>query len=207
MSQEHQKTKRPVVTIAAPSDFNAGEWVPLLAENKEAAVQISSIYSKDDILEMVQNIKNQGVSWYIGFDYKQGRIGICATEYYSKPNGKAIYFSLERESSRVRNVMFPDSLDPVGKIMSLFSGYYPIAVATEPDINNSKYFAGLVRAMQYESTIHFDFAQRQLSGWAIAKCETQLAVVIYLQLPQEGGELIIYDKLWDEQDDVFNKDN
>ncbi|MDP3982980.1 MAG: 2OG-Fe(II) oxygenase [bacterium] len=195
-----------VIDVDGVTSFDAGKIIPLLASNKLAAVRIANFYSKNELDSIVQNIKKQGILWYPNFEFKQGRIGICATEYHSKINGKLAYFTLEPENSKIRNEIFTGILEPVNRMINIFSNSYKTSVAKEPNIENAQYFTGLIRAMQHESTTHFDYAPHQLPGWWIAGSETQFAVVVYLQLPESGGGLTIYERQWKAGDDIYNKD-
>jgi hypothetical protein len=202
----HDSKNWESIELDTVSSFNARELLPRLASNEIAAVKISNIFTIDEVQEMAGNIKKQGVHWYPNFEFKQGRIGICATEYHSKVNGKLAYFALQPEQSKIRNNMFPGTLDPVARMFDVFSDAYAVSVATEPNLENANYFTGLVRAMQHESTIHFDYAPHQLPGWWVSETEAQFAIVIYLQMPGSGGGLTVYNHPWEIADDKYNKD-
>jgi len=177
-----------------------------LAANAIAAVRIPGIYANEEVDTIVGNIDQQGVSWYPNFENKQGRIGICATEYVSKVDGKEAYFNLEAQASDVRNKIFPGQLDPIKKMIDTFSPGFETSIAQEPSLHNAKYFTGLIRAMAQESTTHFDYAAYQLPGWKVAEAQSQFAVITYLQMPDSGGGLTVYNRPWKPEDDEFNKD-
>lgn len=193
-------------TISGADGNQVQDLIEQLAENAIAAVRIPNVYTDEEVGAIVGNIDRQGVSWYPNFEGKQGRIGICATEYVSKVNGKEAYFGREAESSSIRDGIFPGKLSPVKKMIGVFSHGFDTSVAEEPSLGNAKYFTGLVRAMAQESTTHFDFAPHQLPGWQVAEAQTQFAVVTYLQMPDEGGGLTVYNRPWTQEDESFNKD-
>ncbi len=195
-----------VKKIESKNDFDPGILLPQLANNDIPAIQIANFYSPDVLDTIVKNIFSQGILWYQNFEYKQGRIGVCATEYYSKLNGKAAYFALEPEHSRIRENIFSTTLDPVNKLIELFSISYKTNIAREPTMGNLKYFSGIIRAMQQKSTAHFDYATHQLPGWWVSNMEAQFGIVIYLQMPELGGELTIYNRPWIPEDDKYNQD-
>jgi hypothetical protein len=205
MESNNRKTWE-VNDVHSSNSVRLRKSIELVAANKIAGIRISNVYEKEEIQIIVQNISKQGVVWYPNFEFKQGRIGICATEYHSKIHGKEAYFILEAENSKVRNHIFPGNLDPVERMINIFSLAYETHLATEPQMNDSKYFTGLIRAMRHESTTHFDYAPHQLDGWWVSGTEVQFAVVTYLQTSEEGGELTIYEHQWEENDDVYNKD-
>lgn len=202
----HSDKTWEVVTITDRSTFDVNRVVRMLADGDIAAVRIPGVYASEEIDVVVSNIQKQGVHWYPNFEFKQGRIGICATEYTSKINGKEAYFILEPESSRIRDAMFPGDLSPVKRMVDVLSQNMEVGLATEPSMNGAQYFTGLVRAMLYKSTTHFDYAPKQLPGWWVAGAEAQFAVVTYLQLPGAGGELTVYNRQWQEEDESYNHD-
>lgn len=177
-----------------------------LANGTQAAMRIPGTYTPEEVDVLVGNICAEGVSWYPHCEFEQGRIGICATEYASKINGKEAYFLLQKEATKLKDRMFPGALDPVKKIIDIFSPAFDISVAQEESLDGAQYFTGLVRAMKRESTTHFDFAPNQLPGWQVSDAKTQFAVVTYLQLPGTGGQLEVFNRLWQPTDEVFNND-
>lgn len=177
-----------------------------LTDNSLAAVRIPDIFNVQEIDTIVDNINKQGVTWYPHCEFNQGRIGICSTEYAAKIHGKETYFMSEAEASKIRGGIFPSDLDPVSRMVSIFSQRFDTSVAKEPSLGDAQYFTGLVRAMGKASTTHFDYAPQQLPGWWISQAPTQFAVVTYLQVPGEGGELIIYNRQWEPEDEKHNND-
>ncbi|MCA9329380.1 2OG-Fe(II) oxygenase [Candidatus Saccharibacteria bacterium] len=195
-----------IETVSDVSNHEIEDSLHNLSTNTTAALRIPGIYTGAEIDTIVENIGQQGVLWYPNFEFRQGRIGIGATEYASKINGKEAYFLLEPESSRIRDRIFPENLDPVARMAGVFSQAFDTSVAEEPSLDHAKYFTGLIRAMGEESTTHFDFAPHQLPGWRVADAVAQFAVVTYLQMPGSGGELTIYNRPWEQKDEAFNKD-
>lgn len=178
-----------------------------IAEGSLAAVRIPNVYNDDERAVILDNILSEGINWYPNFENKQGRIGICATEYFSKEDGKKLYFASEPEASAKKDRIFPGDLEPIGRMANIFAGEFDTSVAREPSEKNAKYFTGLIRAMNQQSTTHFDFAPRQLPGWHVGKVtDTQFAVVIYLQPAESGGELTIYNRRWQQEDDEHDND-
>lgn len=177
-----------------------------LAGNQIAAVQISNFFTKEELDIIVANINRQSIFWYPESKHKQGRIGLSAAEFYSKPNGKALYFERTPEYSQMRDNFFSETTNPIQKIIALFSDSHETAIAREPGMNDATYFCGLIRAMGGKSTLHFDYAPHQLRGWEISESTEQFALVVYLQMPVTGGELLIYNRPWTIEDDVYNMD-
>jgi hypothetical protein len=177
-----------------------------LVDNSIAATRIPEIYTDDELDVIVDNIEREGVMWYPNFKSVQGRIGICATEFVSKFDGMNVYFQSEAEASELRDTIFPGSLDPIKKMIDIFSQGFDTSVATEPEQDHARYFTGLIRAMAQESTTHYDFAPHQLPGWKVAESQAQFAVVAYLQMPDNGGGLTVYNRPGEPEDDKYNQD-
>lgn len=195
-----------VETFTDETNHVIQDSIHYLSDNSIGAIRIPGIYNDNELDTIIENIERQGVLWYPNFEFRQGRIGIGATEYASKINGKLAYFLLEPESSKIRDKIFPESLDPVSRMEAVFSQAFDTSVAEEPSLNHAKYFTGLIRAMGDESSTHFDFAPHQLPGWSVADAVAQFAVVTYLQMPYSGGGLTIYNRPWEQKDEANNND-
>lgn len=187
-------------------NFEPRSMLPLLSSNLIAAVKISNFYGPEDLAIIDKNINRQDIAWYVNSENKQGRIGLSATEYHAKENGRDLYFSLAPKATAAREKMFSGVSDPVQKIIDLFSSEYQIGIAQEPGADGARYFSGLIRAMGAKSTLHFDYAPVQLPGWEVSKSEEQFGLVLYLQMPDTGGELSIYNHPWVPADEIHNKD-
>lgn len=194
-----------IKTIDSHENLEAHALLPLLATNRIAAIRISNFFTRKELDTAVKNINQRDISWYQNSEHRQGRIGISATEYHSKTNGKLLYFVLAPKCSRIREDMFSGASDPIQKIIGVFSKSYKVSVAHEPD-DEGVYFAGLIRAMGAKSTLHFDYAPHQLPGWGVSESEEQFALVLYLQMPADGGGLLIYNRPWVSEDDIHNED-
>ncbi len=183
----------------------AGDVISDLVENKIAALKVKDFYSSNELSNIVQNTMSHGINWYPNFEFKQGRIGLCATEYHSKINGKQAYFILQPENIAVKNRIFGAKLEPTHRLISYLSKKFKTSVAVESDLGE-EYFTGLIRAMQHKSTTHFDFAPHQLPGWKVSEIDSQLSAVLYLQVPDSEGALTVFNRPWDISDEAYNKD-
>ena len=61
--------------------------------------------------------------------------------------------------------------------------------------------------MGAKSTLHFDYAPKQLPGWSVANADEQFGLVLYLQMPAKGGELNIFNHPWAPEDERHNHDH
>lgn len=187
------------------AEFNGRLLLPLLAGNSCCAVRVSGFLEPEHIAAIVRAIDEQGIDWYPGFTNRQGRIGICATEYHSKPDGVAQYFNLVERCDKIKTSIFKCN-DPIGRLLSMLSRTHDSAIAREHGLNEKAYFTGLIRAMKTESTLHYDYAPDQLPGWWISNTQEQIGAVIYLQMPNSGGALRIHNLRGSSASDQFNRD-
>lgn len=201
--KEHQWQ---VAQLGADNLAEAASLLPALSANEFAAIQISQFLSSDELETVIKNLSKQTIQWYPNKENQQGRIGISTTEYHFKEDGKKMYFDLAPQASRVRDEIFESVRNPIKRIIELFAHSYITSIATEPDLQNAQYFAGLIRAMGAKSTLHFDYAPNQLPGWSVSDSDEQFGLVLYLQMVAQGGGLTVYNRPWKHEDEEHNKD-
>jgi len=192
--------------VGPDNSAEACALLPALAANEVGAIQISQFLCRQELDVITANMGSQDIAWYENKERQQGRIGINATGYSHKAEGKQEYFDLTPQAEQARDEIFAGTQSPIDKITEFFSEGYTASVATEPDMNNARYFAGLIRAMGAKSTLHFDYAPKQLPGWSVAEADEQFGLVLYLQMPAEGGELNVYNRPWQPEDERHNND-
>lgn len=201
------ENKFEVVHLGPDDAAQACDLLPALARNEIAAIHISRFLDREALDAIIANMGEQSITWYPNKVHEQGRVGINATGFPHKEGGKEEYFALTPAAEEARDAIFEGTESPIDKITEFFSnGGYRASVATEPGMQDSRYFAGLIRAMGKKSTLHFDYAPVQLPGWEVAKAVAQFGLVLYLQMPKEGGELNVYDHQWVPEDEVHNLD-
>jgi hypothetical protein len=195
-----------VKKLGPDDSVEACELLPSLASNEIAAIQITQFLGRKTLDIVIANMDKQNIKWYENKEYQQGRIGINATGFLGKADGKQEYFNLTPQAEVARDEIFAGTQSPIDKITEFFSDGYRASVAIEPEMQNARYFAGLIRAMGAKSTLHFDYAPSQLPGWSVSEAEEQFGLVLYLQMPTGGGELNVYNRPWQPEDELHNND-
>jgi hypothetical protein len=180
--------------------------LPELGANQIAAIKIGQFLCREELAVIQGNLEEQTISWYANKTNQQGRIGINATGYSHEVDGKKKYFDATPQAEQARDDIFEGTESSINKILTFFSDGYDTKIATEPELKHARYFAGLIRAMGAKSTLHFDYAPNQLPGWSVSGAEEQFGLVLYLQMPTEGGELNVYDRPWQPEDELHNND-
>ena len=129
------------------------------------------------------------------------RLGISQYEQgvrVSKDN----YFKLARRLEPEFAQIYVESFSPLQRLIcQLQENGFDASVMSEPGMGN--YFAGNGKLRNGYSPVHVDFASQDSAGWAIAGAGAQLAWNLYLRVPAEGGELLLWDKHWQPEDDSY----
>lgn len=196
-----------VIQLDPTGSNEASSLLPSLAANEIAAIQISHFLDDEVLSVIIKNIGNQSIDWYENKEFQQGRIGINATGFGHEVDGKKKYLDLTPEALKARDEIFKGTQSPIDKIIEFFSvNGHDVSIATDPDTQNAPYFAGLIRAMGAKSTLHYDYAPTQLPGWSVSEADEQFGLVLYLQMPTKGGELNVYNRPWQLEDESNNND-
>jgi len=203
----HREKQWGIRRLTPDNSAEACDLLPALASNEIAAIQIAQFLNRQDLDIVIKNMSKQEIAWYENKEFQQGRIGINATGFGYEADGKKRYFDLTPQAAKSRDEIFKGASNPIDKIITFFSSNgFNASVATEPKMQNAQYFAGLVRAMGAKSTLHFDYAPNQLPGWSVSDADEQYGLVLYLQMPTEGGELTVYNRPWQPEDELHNND-
>lgn len=195
------------VELGPNSSAEACALLPELARNDIAAIKIGHFLCDKELATIKANMEDKTIVWYANKTNQQGRIGINATGFSHLPGGKKKYFDATPAAEDDRDEIFEGTRSPVNKILELFSHGFDTQIATEPELAGARYFAGLIRAMGAKSTLHFDYAPKQLPGWSVADADEQFGLVLYLQMSVSGGALNIYDHPWTPKDERYNNDH
>lgn len=206
-NMNHIESQWGVERLGPENSAEACALLPALASNEIAAIQIAQFLGRQDLDIVIENMSKQNIEWYENKEFQQGRIGINATGFGYEADGKKKYLDLTPQAAKSRDEIFKGTSNPIDKIIKFFSSNgYSVSIATEPDMQNAQYFAGLIRAMGAKSTLHFDYAPNQLPGWSASDADEQYGLVLYLQMPTEGGELTVYNRPWQPEDELHNND-
>ena len=129
------------------------------------------------------------------------RLGISQYEQGLQAS-KENYFTLAKQLNEEFSKIFDQSdFEPVQRLIKIFKeNGFEADVMQEPGMGS--YFAGTGKLRNGKSPIHVDFAAQDSDGWEVAKANVQLAWNFYLRVPENGGELLLWDKQWNSEDDI-----
>ena len=65
------------------------------------------------------------------------------------------------------------------------------------------YSIAMIRIHEHGDSVHLhrDNSDFEMSEYGISNLKNQLSAILYLQSPLHGGELTIYDKMWNKNDE------
>jgi hypothetical protein len=132
------------------------------------------------------------------------KIGVSLLSFLTH---KSDYFKQADAVRPILRKIFDGIEDPRKKIHCLLSEFYPnknVIVATEGD---KKYACGVIRFHNLGdfAQIHRDCVQYEAPNFDVAKMSNQLSSVLHIQDSKNGGELVIYKKIWKKTDEKYRE--
>lgn len=140
-------------------------------------------------------VKAQGLADYEGRESHVQRIGAPRVEYLS---AKSAYFSAAARSNEALREIFASCGNIVDDLLGSLARVWPhrVGVACEPSEWNRPYGVGVIRRIT-TALPHVDWAPMDGGDWAVAGLSAQLALNVFLQVPEEaGGDTIVYRRPW-----------
>jgi len=136
-----------------------------------------------------------------GFDYDRsvdppiGRIGVALYSYRDKPDRD--YFQAAADARGKQRRIFANSFDPITRLMARLGAVRDCGAVIASDPEYGDFFAGLIRLIHLDAGLHADFVKIDAPNSAVGDVAYQLAWNLYLTDPEEGGECMVYDRLWE----------
>jgi hypothetical protein len=169
-----------------------------LIESRIPAVRIDNFATHEEMQRLLAGLLEHACRTS---SIKQvARLGISQYEQGVRASKQA-YFALARQLDENFSRIFAQSFPPVQRLIGKLSEVgFDAEIMSEPGLGS--YFAGNGKLRNGFSPIHVDFAAQDSDGWAIGAASAQLAWNLYLRVSEQGGELLLWDKLWSPEDDV-----
>lgn len=170
-----------------------------LIENRIPGVRIDSFASTEEANKLVDALMEHACRTR---SVKQvTRLGISQYEQGVRASKEDYFSSANKLNDAFSQIFDQSGFSPVQRIIRIFGeNGFDADIMQEPGMGS--YFAGNGKLRNGFSPIHVDYAAQDSDGWAIAEASVQLAWNFYLRVPEEGGELLLWDKLWNSEDDV-----
>lgn len=170
-----------------------------LIDNRIPAVRIDGFASPEEVRQLQAGLLEHACR--TSSIAQVTRLGISQYEQGVR-SSKEDYFAQAKQLSKAFSRIFRQSFPPVQRLIEkLGNAGFDTAVMCEPGLGN--YFAGNGKLRNGFSPIHADFAAQDSHGWLVSTAKAQLAWNLYLHVPEQGGELLLWDKLWHSKDDMY----
>ena len=168
-----------------------------LISGKISSIEIPDVLSKSECVLLCDEI-SKSHSTSSGPDLTT-KIGTSLSSHiYDKAN----YFSNAQNSNQFIQNLFSHTISPIDKMHKILEHLFQkkISTATEYDM---KYSDCLIRIHKNGDSVHVhrDNCNFEMSEYLVSEYRNQLSAILYLQSPQSGGELTIYDKQWCKDDE------
>ena len=115
---------------------------------------------------------------------------------------KSKYFSNAQKSNKFLIKLFSGNISPLTLMRENISKIFqkPVLTATE---NNKNYSEAIIRIHKKNDSVHLhrDNSNFEMTEYNVSFLKNQLSAILYLQSPEKGGELTIYNKMWDKKDE------
>ena len=127
------------------------------------------------------------------------RLGRTLYEYAVR-NKPHEYFKLVDDFDAARRATFTPGHDVIDNVLTLISEVVgtPASVAEEPGFGRC--YAGVIREVHGRSRLHTDDAQQETPGFLVGALPFQLGLYVILDMPQRGGDMIVYDREYRSED-------
>ena len=115
---------------------------------------------------------------------------------------KLKYFSNAKISNQSLKNIFSENDSPIDIMQQTISKVFQKQMFTANE-NGITYSYAMIRIHEHGDSIHLhrDNSNFEMPEYGISDLNNQLSAILYLQSPLNGGELTIYDKMWNENDE------
>ena len=173
-----------------------------LIHNRTLGVYIPKFYSPQECDTIVNRCFAHGFYWFE--ENVRGRIGANLAQFQGIEKGKERYFQAVNQYQPLRDWIFYETSDPTIHIMKLFESLGSVKIASDKKFNES-YSSGMIHIQQNATQLHVDRVWDEAPDWSISRLTKQFSSVLYLQTPENGGEVAIYNRKWQKSDIQFNR--
>ena len=115
---------------------------------------------------------------------------------------KSKYFSNALVSNQTLKNLFSDNVSPIDVMQQTISKIFQKQLLPAFE-NEMIYSIAMIRIHEHGDSVHLhrDNSDFEMSEYGISNLKNQLSAILYLQSPLHGGELTIYDKMWNKNDE------
>ena len=167
-----------------------------------AAVVIEGFWPSEQCREITARVAHAGIS---EFDYGTAivkTVGVFLMQFAKDP---AAYFTQAKVAEKSFQHLFAGLPDPRAGVREALASLAGCTVRVPQNAEGIPYSASVLRIHDRSegAPLHRDKALVDAVGFEVSRFPAQLSAVMMINPPGRGGELVMYRKLWDEQDECF----
>ena len=171
-----------------------------LLSGRIPAIVVKNFYKKDLCRKIITRIENCKKNYFL--NGQSMHIGTFLMAYATQ---KELYFEDVKKNQYTINGIFSKIKNPALKIHEFINSVMPHFDISQASEFNSKYSPFIVRIYEKGKSIpiHKDNVKYEGIEYEISKIDHQLSCVLHLQESECGGNLVIYNKQWNKENEVF----
>ena len=119
---------------------------------------------------------------------------------------KSEYFSNAHKSNEFLKKLFSENSSPLKLMYKNISKISQKSISTATE-NNKIYSDAIIRIHTKNNSVHLhrDNSNFEMDEYNVSMLKNQLSAILYLQSPEKGGELTIFNKMWHKKDECMRK--
>ena len=119
---------------------------------------------------------------------------------------KSKYFSNAKRSNEFLKKLFPENISPLITMRDVISKIFQKQLTTAIE-NGMLYSDAVIRIHGNDDSVHLhrDNSNFEMSDYNVSNLKNQLSAILYLQSPEQGGELTIFHKMWNKEDECMRE--
>ena len=171
-----------------------------LITGKIPALIVPEILSKTECSSLCNRITNNQTT--------NGNPRRFGTSLSSHIYEKSKYFSNAQRSNDSLKKLFAENISPLIAMRNVISKKFQKQLTTAIE-NGMSYSEAVIRIHDNDDSVHLhrDNSNFEMSDYNVSHLKNQLSAILYLQSPEQGGELTIYHKLWNKKDECMREPN
>ena len=171
-----------------------------LITGKIPALIVPEILSKTECSSLCSKISN--------IQTTNGNPKKFGTSLSSHIYEKSKYFSNAKRSNDSLKKLFAENISPLIAMRETISKIFQKQLTTAIE-NGTSYSDAVIRIHDNDDSVHLhrDNSNFEMSDYNVSHLKNQLSAILYLQSPEQGGELTIYHKLWNKKDECMREPN
>ncbi|MDC0153214.1 2OG-Fe(II) oxygenase [Nitrosopumilus sp.] len=166
-----------------------------IIDGENSSIIIKNFLKKDDCKKIIEKISSMNIE---RDSKKFNHIGPFLMNYTTR---KEKYFDNAEKANEIFKKIFVNVENPVNKIKTTISKYFPNYKITETKENQRNYATCTIRRHENGKSIplHKDNVRYEGVEYQVSKINSQISCILHLQETEKGGNLSIYNKQWEKK--------